>query len=144
MGTSTLEKTYYTDFFEVGGHSSNIDAILYDADTSNLFVQFKNGNAAGYRMVSPNTLSDFVAAASPGRFYNQNIRGKFQGVHVDTLVEREDEPAPVKADYGFIYTYEVDVEVTRVEKVQVEAKNVQDALAQAKKVGNPVKISWEL
>jgi hypothetical protein len=152
--TDTLVKTPYTESYEFGNLSSNIDAVLYDDVSANLYVLFKNGNVAGYKGVPRETYTYFIDAISPGRFYNARVKGKFTGVHVEPTFALRDFPtglpeaktnlADHPADYGFIYTYEVDVEVTRVEKVQVEAKNVQDALAQAKVVGNPIKISWEL
>lgn len=140
---------YFTDHIDV--KSSNLRAVYYDDPSRSLYVEFKNGHGAGYRDVTRTAFLYLANASSPGRFYNQSIKGHFSGQHFPSLLKLRTEDAktnvddaPVKADYGFIYTYTVDVEVTRVEQVQVEAKNVQDALEQAKKVGNPVKIAWEL
>jgi len=59
--------------------SSNIHAIGFDDEKKILAVEFKSGGIYHYAGVEPDLALDLVNAESVGRFYSQNIKGKFQG-----------------------------------------------------------------
>lgn len=58
--------------------SSNIAATGYDAGTKTLAVQFKSGTAIHYYQdVPPEVAEGLANAESVGRYFAQNVRGKF-------------------------------------------------------------------
>jgi hypothetical protein len=92
--------------------SSSIQHVYYDHQTKVLYVQFHNGTVAGYKDVTTVLVDALVSNSSVGRFYNDNIRGKFTGVNAHgTLVKRQ----PVQAKKPHLQA------VTDYSKVQVAA-----------------------
>jgi len=57
--------------------SSNIKAVGYDEDTLTLYVEFVNGGRYTYEGVPLELFDAFKEAESKGRFFFQNIKGKF-------------------------------------------------------------------
>lgn len=55
--------------------SSNISGVGHDEESGALIVQFSNGTAYRYSGVAPETVNDFLAAESKGRYFAANIRG---------------------------------------------------------------------
>lgn len=60
--------------------SSAIRAIDYNADSQTLLVVFTGGNKCRYRNVPGYVVDRFLAAPSKGRFFNQQIRGRYREV----------------------------------------------------------------
>lgn len=58
--------------------SSNIDAVMYDEDSRTLSVRFRSGSVYSYADVDPQVADELVKAESPGRFFNQNIKGAYR------------------------------------------------------------------
>lgn len=56
-------------------NSSHISMVDYDADNLTLTVYFKDGSVYNYYPIYESQMLDFNAAASKGRWFNQNIRG---------------------------------------------------------------------
>ena len=59
--------------------SSAIHSIAYDVDS--LYVLFKDGSEWCYN-APYKVFKDWLKAESKGRFFNMNVRGKFEGVEV--------------------------------------------------------------
>jgi hypothetical protein len=57
--------------------SSSIAAAGYDPDTRTMEVEFVNGRTYTHPDVPPEVYEGLVSAESPGRFYNQQIKGQF-------------------------------------------------------------------
>lgn len=57
--------------------SSNIHSISYNAEDQNLEVGFNSGKLYLYHNVPEELHQQFLAAESKGKFFKQNIRGKF-------------------------------------------------------------------
>jgi hypothetical protein len=57
--------------------SEAIAEIVYDAETSRMFVRFVDGDWYTYFAVPARTHEAFVAAESCGRFFRDNIRDRF-------------------------------------------------------------------
>lgn len=57
--------------------SSNLDRIGYDLSTHTLAIEFKSGHVHHYDDVPASLVVDLADAISKGRFYAQNIKGKF-------------------------------------------------------------------
>lgn len=57
--------------------SSNIDAVGYNPDTSELHVRFRNGTHYVYRSVGEETHKLFLKTQSPGKFFAEHVRSKF-------------------------------------------------------------------
>lgn len=72
--------------------STRVEAIGYEAETQTLAIKFPpsrsapEGSTYHYADVSPETAAAFVAAESPGKFFETDIRGKYAYV--------KQEPAP--------------------------------------------------
>jgi len=60
-------------------NSSAIAAIDYDdaEDPADLTITFVNGQTYDYFAVPLAVIADFIAAASPGRFYHAQIKGLY-------------------------------------------------------------------
>lgn len=58
--------------------SSTIQAIAYDAGTSELTVTFVTGRIYRYYKVEPEIAEAFRIAASKGRFFNLRIRDRYR------------------------------------------------------------------
>ena len=59
--------------------SSAIHSIAYEVDS--LYVLFKDGAEWAYN-APISVFKDWLKAESKGRFFNMNVRGKFEGVEV--------------------------------------------------------------
>lgn len=57
--------------------SSNIRSIGYDSDEGLLEVEFHSGGVYQYREVPENVFQRFLCASSKGRFFHQNIKGRY-------------------------------------------------------------------
>jgi len=62
--------------------SSNISRFGYDADSSVLAVEFKNGGVYNYFDVSAAVFEQMQAAPSKGQFLAQNIKGHYRYARV--------------------------------------------------------------
>lgn len=66
--------------------SSNLAACSYNPASSELHIEFKNGRVWTYAGVSSEMFGDFLNAESQGKFFSENIKGKFESVDVtDTM-----------------------------------------------------------
>ncbi len=59
--------------------SSLIDRIVFDDDTNELFVWFKNSHRYVYEGVPRAIYDAFAKAGSAGRFFNEQVKGRFAG-----------------------------------------------------------------
>lgn len=57
--------------------SSNILSFRYSYDASVLIVEFKNGTGYAYYDVPAETVEQFCASPSKGRFLHYEIKGKY-------------------------------------------------------------------
>lgn len=57
--------------------SSNIESIGRDEATGVMRVQFSNGGLYEYAGVPVSTWNEFMGAESKGKYFAQNIKGKF-------------------------------------------------------------------
>lgn len=57
--------------------SSMIAAAGYDPDTRTLEIEFTSGRTYTHPGVPPHVYENLLAAESPGRYYNQNIKGVY-------------------------------------------------------------------
>lgn len=62
--------------------SSAISAVAYDADTFELSVTFRSGQTWVYEGVQGGYARDLRDAKSKGRYFRDNIRGRFRGLNV--------------------------------------------------------------
>lgn len=60
--------------------STSIAAAGYDPATLTLAIQFKNGGLYHYTGVPQEVVDQLRAAESAGKFYMQQIRGKYDGL----------------------------------------------------------------
>ena len=58
--------------------STLVDRVYYDPETNTLDAVFKEGARYRYRGVTPKVFAKFVLAKSMGKFFNTNIRTKYQ------------------------------------------------------------------
>lgn len=58
--------------------SSMIDSVGYDPASKTLEVEFTSGPIWEYWAVSPDMYNALMSAPSAGKYFLQNIRGKFQ------------------------------------------------------------------
>ena len=49
----------------------------YDKDTQELMIEFQNGQTYSFTGVPPEVWEGLQKAGSPGRYYNQRIRGVY-------------------------------------------------------------------
>ena len=54
--------------------SSNVDAVGYDADRSELYVRFGSGETYVYSNVAPSLYEGLLSAASVGRYLNTRVK----------------------------------------------------------------------
>lgn len=67
--------------------SSNVEYFGIESSYSMLFVQFKNGSSYVFRDVPINILNEIQTAESVGKYFSQNVAGKFQSVkYADRMV----------------------------------------------------------
>lgn len=64
-------------------NSSMANAVGYDTDNNILQVEFHNGTVYQYSGVDEDTWEDLHQTDSIGKFFNENIRGKYQYERVD-------------------------------------------------------------
>lgn len=76
--------------------SSNIAGFGYDLERHTLAVQFKSGDVWHYPGVSYDLAERFSEAASKGKFYYANIKGKFEAA------EKMTGKCPACGDIGWI------------------------------------------
>lgn len=76
-------KYTFTDVLD----SSALDALFYDANNGELYVEFQNGSIAGYAGVGPGVVDDLVNADSVGSFYALNIKNKYRGIDGKVILE---------------------------------------------------------
>lgn len=71
-------------------NSSMLKSVAFDPATGTLFVQFHKGSQAyEYKDVPQATWNELVAAESPGGFFLNNVRGKFEPTKLDPDPEPE-------------------------------------------------------
>jgi len=58
--------------------SSNIAAIAYIKEASQLMVQFNSGSVYAYSNVPEEVYQDFLDAGSKGKYFNAHIKGVYQ------------------------------------------------------------------
>jgi hypothetical protein len=61
---------------------SHIADVSYDAETQILSVTFSNGSKYDYCDVPEIVNTEFLAAESKGKYFNESVRKHFQGVKV--------------------------------------------------------------
>jgi len=61
-------------------NSSNLKSVGYDPETMILEVEFKGGGVYQYKGVEVETHSLMTTSESIGRFFNQNIKNKFETI----------------------------------------------------------------
>ena len=59
-------------------NSSNLDLVGHDPITSEMIVRFKNGDIYRYENIKESVYKDMISAVSVGKFFNSNIRGKYE------------------------------------------------------------------
>ncbi|MER3491375.1 MAG: KTSC domain-containing protein [Mastigocladus sp. ERB_26_2] len=64
-------------------NSSMANAIGYDSNTNILQIEFHNGTVYQYSDIDQDTWQDLHQADSIGKFFNENVRGKYQYERVD-------------------------------------------------------------
>ncbi|PMB52010.1 KTSC domain-containing protein [Fischerella thermalis CCMEE 5201] len=64
-------------------NSSMANAIGYDSNTNILQIEFHNGAVYQYSDIDQDTWQDLHQADSVGKFFNENVRGKYQYERVD-------------------------------------------------------------
>ena len=57
--------------------SSNLQGVAYDAETSELHVQFTNGTEYVYSDVPESDYDGLLGAASVGSYFNDNIKNAY-------------------------------------------------------------------
>ncbi len=63
--------------------SSSIRSVGYDPETRMLEVEFASGAVYQHQDVPPELHKGLTDAESPGRFYQQNLRGRFRYVKAE-------------------------------------------------------------
>lgn len=58
--------------------SSSIDAVSIDGD--NLLIRFKNKSVYSYKDVPLQVILDLMSAESKGKFFNKEVKGKYEYV----------------------------------------------------------------
>jgi hypothetical protein len=58
--------------------SSNLAACRYDEETRVLQIRFQSGRSYSYKDVDPTVVDGLKQAASPGAYFNSNIKGIFE------------------------------------------------------------------
>lgn len=109
-------------------NSSALSDIWYDDIEWKLFVRFHNGAVAGYQNVPESVVEIFTTAPSVGRYYNESILGKFDGVDTKDIefVERN-------------LHFEQDVDGDDAFVVDAKESVVQDDYVDIKSLTNLVK-----
>lgn len=64
------------DFVKVD--SSLVSEVAYDAAEATLHVKFTNGQRYAYYDVAPKLHAELMQSKSIGRFFGENVRGKFR------------------------------------------------------------------
>lgn len=65
--------------------STNLRRCRYTAATGELEIEFNSGASWTYVEVPEGTAADLAVADSPGKFFNANIKGKFEGAGTKAL-----------------------------------------------------------
>jgi hypothetical protein len=69
--------------------SSFIKTVAFDGKTEILSVVLQNDNTYNYQKVPFETFIEFSSAASPGSFYNNNIKNKFSHLNLTKMAEKK-------------------------------------------------------
>ena len=59
-------------------NSSSIDTIHFDYENSSLYVKFKSGRCYKYNNVPAYVYNGFLNTSSVGKYFNSQVRGKFE------------------------------------------------------------------
>lgn len=63
-------------------NSSNLSGCEYNEASSTLTIMFTNGGEYAYRGVPKSVYDNLIASPSPGSYFAQSIRGKYQTIKV--------------------------------------------------------------
>ena len=63
-------------------HSTALASVGYSKRLHALEIEFRNGAVYRYLNVGPAIYHDLMSASSKARFYDENIRRKYQSLHV--------------------------------------------------------------
>jgi lysyl-tRNA synthetase class 2 len=85
-----------------------IDAVYHDAATCHLYVRLKSGRSYRYADVPASLNEAFMKAESPGRFYNERIKGEYESEQLEEVAAERPEPTEPPAS---------DLEQARIEKL---------------------------
>lgn len=72
--------------------SEIIDAVYHDAATCHLYVRLTSGKSYRYADVPASVNEAFLRAESPGRFYNERIKGEFESEVLEEVAPAAPEP----------------------------------------------------
>jgi hypothetical protein len=67
--------------------STSLRSVGYEPELRVLEIEFRTGAIYRYRAVPSTVHREFMAAESKGRFFSNNIRGKFAFTHVNKAVK---------------------------------------------------------
>lgn len=140
-----MDTLYFTDSQSLD--SSVLDRVYYDNVDETLVVAFHNGHKAGYADVPRHEYDDLVKASSPGRYYNQEIKGYYAGVDTGgELKLRAAElaiapDAPVHTDVVHLSMATPAGARTFNVVVEVQATSIENAIDAVKGVGTVVSVA---
>lgn len=63
-------------------NSSQLSYIGYDEDTQELYITFIKGDTYKYNLVPEQVYKEFLSSASVGKYYINNIRGKYNSTKI--------------------------------------------------------------
>ena len=76
--------------------STSLASAGHDARSAVLELQFRNGTVYQYFLVPPRVYRDLLGAGSKGRYFNQNIRGRYPYQRIpDTSATRPNRPLSI-------------------------------------------------
>lgn len=112
--------------------SSNVDAIGWNSGT--LAVKFKSDEKIfTYAGVSREVFDEFLNTESKGKYFAENIKGKFPESHTLTPAENADAPAEQpKEDHGDKIKAEVDKAIADENYLQTSQQHAPEYLLQDK------------
>jgi hypothetical protein len=128
---------YYTHKFE-SPESEAIAGAWYNADSRELWVDFKTGSRAGYKGVHNYIWNQFNTADSKGGFFASKIRGYYAGISGDvvfvpgyddtatSIPSTPESPAPVETRATSVFRVKF---LTQIEgEFSVSATSMEEAL----------------
>jgi len=97
--------TFVYDDYRATPESSVIDKAYWSDQDKELVIQFKNGNLAAYGC-NYSDWQDYLSASSVGRFYNNEVKGVFEGFDAsyDGFARRGGRVAAYQGDSGTVDT----------------------------------------